>query len=51
MCPMQSSQDQMLRLSSLQAVCELKLPLRRSEQSEICIEYEHLASERGAGQD
>ena len=48
MRPMQSSQEQMLRLSSVQAVCQLKQPLHGGERIEICIEYEHLASERGA---
>ena len=46
MRPMQSSQEQMLRLSSLQAVCELKQPLHGSERIETCIEYENLASEK-----
>ena len=46
MRPMQSSQEQMLRLSSLQAVFEFKQPLHGGERIEICIEYENLASER-----
>ena len=51
MRPMQSGKKQMLRLSSLQAVCEFKQPLRGGKQIGVYIQDELLAVERGARED